>query len=676
MNVSWKWLLEYVRFGGSLDEAVRRMTMAGLNVDSVEPLADGDALLDVEVGSNRPDCLGHLGVARELAAITGAEFVVPSADFQEGAEDVCGLASVEVADAQGCPRYTARVLRNVKVGPSPQWLVRRIEAIGLRPVNNVVDVTNFILYEHGQPLHAFDYDRLSEHRIVVRRARDGELFEAIDHSRHTMTAGDLVIADARRPVAMAGVMGGLDTEVTERTVHVLLESAKFDPLSVRTTSRRTQLMSDSSYRFERGVDYDGVDWASRRACRLILETAGGTAARGMIDVRTEPSRPSAIRFGFGLIRRVLGIDVPRGESLRILRALGIEVLGEDGETVEVLPPAFRRDLTRDIDLVEEIARVYGYDKVPYLKHVPTAAPVTTRREEVRHAIESTLTAAGYQEAITITLTDAESASMFSPGDDTAPLATRGTALAAATFVRKSVLPGLLQAKRNNQDAGRGEVAMFEVARAFRDRPGQAMPHEAVHLALLTDDEPEDGCGVLETLASRLGLQGRIERRPTARVAELDAQWQADLVFDGAVIGFCGLLGDGVCKRLKFRHAPWVAEIELEPLVTAAQLTPRYRPVPQLPAIERDLALIVDEGVPWRDMDAAARGAGASQLEDVQYVSLYRGKPIPTGRKCIALRLRFRDQESTLTHEQADAFQERILAAFREKLAAELRAAGQ
>ncbi len=676
MNVSWKWLLEYVRFGGSLDEAVRCMTLAGLNVDSVEPLADGDALLDVEVGSNRPDCLGHLGVARELAAITGSEFVVPSADFQEGAEDVCGLASVEVADTRGCPRYTARVIRNVKVGPSPQWLVRHIEAIGLRPVNNVVDVTNFVLYEHGQPLHAFDYDRMAEHRIVVRRARDGELFEAIDHSRHTLAAGDLVIADARRPVAMAGVMGGLDTEVTERTVHVLLESAKFDPLSVRTTSRRTQLMSDSSYRFERGVDYDGVDWASRRACRLIVETAGGTVARGVIDVHTAPSPPSVIRFRWGLVRRVLGIDVPRDESLRILRALGIEVLGEDGESVAVRPPAFRRDLTRDIDLVEEIARIYGYDKVPYLEHVPTAAPVTMQREEVRRVIESTLTAAGYQEAITITLTDAESASMFSPGDDTAPLATRGTALAAATFVRKSVLPGLLQAKRNNQDAGRGEVAMFEIARAFRDRPGRTMPYEAVHLALLTDDDPEDGCGVLETLASRLGVQGRLERRPTARVAELDSQWQADLVFDGAVIGFCGLLGDAVCKRFKFRHTPWVAEFELEPLVAAAQLTPRYRPVPQLPAIERDLALIVDEGVLWRDMDAVARGAGVEQLEDVQFVSLYRGKPIPAGRKCVALRLRFRDQASTLTHEQADAFQKRILATFCEKLAAELRAAGQ
>lgn len=435
-------------------------------------------------------------------------------------------------------------------------------------------------------------------------------------------------------------------------------------------------MSDASYRFERGVDYDGADWASRRACRLILEVAGGRAACGMIDAHVEPASPPVIRFRYSQVKRVLGIDVPRGESLRILKALGIEILRQGDDDVEVRPPACRRDLTRDVDLVEEIARVYGYDKVPYLKHVPTAAPVTTRREEVRRLIEATLMTAGYQEAITITLTDAEAASMFSPGDDSVPLATRGTAAAAATFIRKSVLPGLLQAKRNNQDVGRGEVSLFEIARAFRDRPGEPMPHEAVHLALLSDDEPEAGSGVLETLAARLGRDGALELRPTNRVRELDGQWQADVVFDGKVIGFCGLLGDAVCKRYKFRHVPWVAEIEVEPLIEAARLTPRYQPVPQLPAIERDLALIVDEGLLWRDLEAAARGAGVSELEDVHYVSLYRGKPIPAGKKCIALRLRFRHQESTLTHEQADAFQERILACLNKKLGAELRAAGQ
>ncbi|NIA21813.1 MAG: phenylalanine--tRNA ligase subunit beta, partial [Anaerolineaceae bacterium] len=275
MNISWKWLLEYVDYGGSLKEAVDLLTMAGQNVDSVEELPDGDALLDVEVTSNRPDCLGHIGLARELAALTDSAFKAPAVDYPEEGREVADLTSVEVLDAQGCPRYTARVICGVKVGPSPAWLAGRLEAIGLRPVNNVVDVTNFVLYEHGQPLHAFDYDRLAESRIVVRRAAPGEMFEAIDHSRHEMTGGDLVIADARRAVAMAGVMGGTDSEVTDRTVNVLLESAMFDPLSVRNTSRRTQLMSDSSFRFERGVDFDGVDWASRRACRLILETAGG-----------------------------------------------------------------------------------------------------------------------------------------------------------------------------------------------------------------------------------------------------------------------------------------------------------------------------------------------------------------------------------------------------------------
>ena len=679
MNISWKWLLEYVDYGGTLKDAVGLLTMAGLNVDSVEELpggdALGDALLDVEVTSNRPDCLGHVGVARELAALTDSVMKIPAVDYDESGKDVAKLTSVEVLDSQGCPRYTARVIRGVKVGPSPEWLVERLEAVGLRAVNNVVDVTNFVLYERGQPLHAFDYDRLSENRIVVRRATAGEMFQAIDHTEHELAAGDLVIADARRAVAMAGVMGGADSEVTEQTVNVLLESAMFDPLSVRNTSRRTQLISDSSYRFERGVDFDGVDWASRRACQLILETAGGQAAKGAVDVRVEPPEPQALRLRYAQVPRVLGIDVPQEEVVRILKALGLEILSQEADHVEVRPPALRRDLTREIDLIEEIARIYGYDKVPYLASIPTVSLAANRREEVTRMVTETLIGAGHHEAVTVTLTDAQTAAAFSPGDDTPPLSTRDTAASAATFIRKSILPGLFQSKRNNQDIGRGEVAFFEIARAFRDVPGQAMPHEATHLALCTDAGPEIGAGVVQALAERLGLRGRLRLEPTGRVAELDPEWQADIVLDRQVIGFCGLLGEGPANRYKFRHVPWVAELQMDPLVEAANLRPRFSTLPQFPAIDRDLALIVDEGVLWKDLHSCVREAGIAELEDVDYVSLYRGKQIPAGKKCLAIRLRFRKADGTLTHGQADEFQDRILAATRQKLAAELRGDG-
>jgi phenylalanyl-tRNA synthetase beta chain len=672
MNISWKWLLQYVKFSGSRDEAVRRLTMAGLNVDSVEELPGGDARLIVEVTSNRPDCLGHLGVARELAALTGSEFVMPEITFTEDAKSVAELARVEVVDSVGCPRYTARVITGLKVGPSPAWLVERLAAVGLRSVNNVVDVTNFVLYEHGQPLHAFDFARLAEHRIIVRRAAQGEPFTAIDHSRHELRPRDLLIADARGPIALAGIMGGADSEVTEATTDLLLESAMFDQLTVRTTARATLLMSDSSYRFERGVDYDGVEWASRRAARLIQEVAGGRIACGLIDVsQPKPAAPT-VQFRFNQIARVLGVDVPRPETLRILRAIGVTVISETADTAVVSPPAFRRDLSREIDLIEEIARLWGYEKVPYLAAIPTAAPQANRRETVTRTVQNVLTAAGYQESITITLTDAESAALFSPGDASAPLSTRVTALAAPAFVRKSVLSGLLAVKRANQDAGRQEISFFEIARSFRDAGADCPPLEAVRLALLTDNESEAAKGLLEELSARLGLGAALALAPTARVTELDADWQADILLNGKVIGFCGLLGALLSEKYKFRHKPWLAEFDLDPLIAAAVLTPRFQPLPQFPAIERDLALVLDEPVLWQSIVECILAAGVAELEDVSFVSLYRGNQIPAGKKCIALRLRFRNPKATLTHDEADAFQKRILAALQSNLAAVLR----
>jgi phenylalanyl-tRNA synthetase beta chain len=673
MNVSWNWLLQYVDYTGDREEAIRLMTMSGLNVDAVELLPGGDFLLDVEVTSNRPDCLGHLGIARELAALTDSKLLVPETDYNEGDEKVADLASVEVADPVGCSRYTARVIRGVKVGPSPAWLCERLEAVGLRPVNNVVDVTNYVLYEHGQPLHAFNCAILKENRIVVRRAQRGEAFVAIDHSQHRLEAADLVIADAERVVAMAGVMGGADSEVDEQTVDVLLESAVFDPLSVRTTSRARALLSDSSYRFERGVDFDGADWASRRACRLIQQIAGGTVARGVVDVNVPPPEPPTLTLRMDRIARVLGITVPTDEVLRILKALGMVITKQSDATIEVTPPRFRRDLSREADLIEEVARIHGFDKVPYLAYIPSGTPPRVRQEEVIRRVQDVLVAAGYHEAITPSLTDAQTAALLSPGDDTAPLGTRDTLAAGATFIRKSVLSGLLEVKRTNQAAGQGHVAMFEMARSFCDSGSDTPPSESRRLALLSDDDETMGRGTLEAIAEGLNFDGQLTFAPTTRVAELNPDGQADVLLDGAVIGFCGLLGETLARSYKFRHVPWVAEVDVDPLVEAASLVPQHAPVPQLPTIERDLALVVDETVLWRDMEACLRSAEIEELEQVSYVSLFRGKQIPEGKKCVAVRLTFRGSDTTLTHEQADVFQEAILARVQGQLGAELRA---
>ena len=673
MNVSWNWLLQYVDYTGDREEAIRLLTLSGLNVDAVEPLPGGDFLLDIEVTSNRPDCLGHLGIARELAALTGSALLVPETDYDENDENVADLAAVEVADPVGCPRYTARVIRGVKVGPSPAWLCERLEAVGLRPVNNVVDVTNYVLYEHGQPLHAFDRTLLKENRIVVRRAGRGEAFVAIDHSQHRLEKTDLVIADAERAVAMAGVMGGTDSEVNERTVDVLLESAVFDPLSIRTTSRARALLSDSSYRFERGVDFDGVDWASRRACRLIQQTAGGSVARGVIDVNVPPPEAPTLTLRMDRITRVLGIAVPTDEVLRILTALGMTITKQGDATIDLVPPRFRRDLSREADLIEEVARIHGFDKVPYLVHIPSGPPPRGRQEEVVRKVQDALVAAGYHEAITLSLTDAQAAALLSPGDDVPPLGTRDTLAAGATFLRKSVLAGLLDVKRTNQAAGQGHVAVFEMARSFRDSESDAPPSESRRLALLSDGDEAAGRGTLEAIAEELKFDGQLTFAPTTRVAELNPDGQADVLLGGKVIGFCGPLGETLARAYKFRHVPWVAEVEVDPLVETASLVPQHAPVPQLPTIERDLALVVDETVLWRDLAASLRSAAVEELEQVSYVSLFRGKQIPEGKKCVAVRLTFRGRDATLTHEQADAFQEAILARVQSQLGAELRA---
>ncbi len=674
MNVLWKWLLEYVRYDGPRDMAIQRMTMAGLNVDDVQELTQGDALLDVEVTSNRPDCLGYMGIARELAALTDSEFVTPDAAIDQAAGQQ-SPATVEVTDASGCPRYTARLIRGVRIGPSPAWLAARLEAIGLRSVNNVVDVTNYVMYECGQPLHAFDYNLLDEGRIIVRRASEGEAFEAIDHSQHKLKSNDLVIADASGPVALAGIMGGVRSEVSEQTVDVLLEAAIFDPLSVRTTSRRVQLMSDSSYRFERRVDYDGVAWASQRACSLIQQVAGGQVVGELVDVAEPQSQVESISFRFGQLPRVLGIEVPEDEVLRILSALGCQVQMHDAGFITVVPPTFRRDLSREIDLLEEVARIYGYDKIPYLSTIPSTAPVANQQETITRLIQDTMVAAGYHEALSHTLVDAESAAMFGAGRASAPLVTRLT-LQGVAYIRKSVLSGLLQAKRVNQDIGHGKVDFFEIARAFRDNDRNEgdsdLPHEEMHLALVTDEEPLLGKGTLELLLERLGLAERLTLKTTERVEELDPQWQADVLLDGQVIGFCGLLNKATAEKFKFRRSPWVAEIDILPLIDKAQLSRRFEDLPQYPAMERDLALVVDEAVSWDQVAECVQSAGLDQLEAVEFLSLYRGEQIPPERKCLALRMRFRSADRTLTHEEADRFQQQVLQCAGGKLGATLR----
>ena len=461
MKISLNWLTDYVDVSIPVAELSERLKQIGLQVEE-QIDTDTDIVLDLEITSNRGDCLGHLGVAREVAAVLGLEFKPPQIGELPTAGKARNLTAVEVLDPDLCPRYTARVIRGVKVGPSPAWMVERLEAVGLRSINNIVDVTNYVLMEYSQPLHCFDYDKLAENRIVVRRAAGGEQMVSIDETKCELDDSMLVIADAARPVAIAGVMGGLDTEVAEATTNVLIESAQFDPLSIRRTSRKLQLMSESNYRFERGVDPVGVDAASLRACQLILELAGGQLAEGIVDVWAEPFQPRRVALRPERCCAVLGMDVSAERQAEILDHLGLAPEAEDGRIVCTIP-SYRADLTREIDLIEEVARVEGFDKIPVADRIAHAVSAETLQTRVRRMAGEALTACGFDEAVTFTFVDRAEAELLGAERIVAvdPLTRRTN-----NVLRPTLLPNLLRACKTNQDVGNAEVSLFEIAACF------------------------------------------------------------------------------------------------------------------------------------------------------------------------------------------------------------------
>ena len=672
MNISYNWLREYVPTDLSPQEVAERLTRIGLAVDSIEPLPGGDARLVVEVTANRPDCLGHIGIARELAAALNAQLRLPDAAYAESATSCEKKVRVAIEAPDLCPHYTARLIEGVTIGPSPDWLRQRLEAVGIRPVSNIVDVTNYVMMETGQPLHAFDFARLAEGRIVVRRARAGERFVAIDHSEHALSPERLVIADAHRPIALAGVMGGAETEISDSSRDVLLEAAVFDPLNIRATSRTLGLASESSFRFERGVDACGTDWASRRACQLIQKVAGGKVARGVVAAGRPLPEPRELVLRIPRIETVLGLAIPADLAAEYLRRLDLEVLEATAERIRVRVPSRRPDLQREIDLVEEVARHHGYEKISESREIPVAYAGPAPAERVRQAAGEVLSAAGYFEAVTFSFTSADRAVRFRRRDvEAEPLALRGAGLA----LRQSVLPGLLDSLRVNQNAGEPAARLFEIARRFIPAAGGDLPHEDALLALASGSgapEFENVKGVLETLFGRLRFADRVRFVPTDRYPDLAVDQAAEILLDDEPIGMVGSTTKESASAFELDFSPTVAEIQFGRLIEAARLEPAYRPLPQFPAIARDLAIVVDEAVRWADVEKAVGSAGVAEVESLQALDVYRGKQVPAGKKSIALRLVLRRASGTLTHDDAAAMQARILDALQSRLGAVLR----
>ncbi len=688
MLVSFNWLKDYVPIDVPAEELTRRLMLAGLNHEESKRVGD-DLAIDLEVTSNRPDCLGHIGIAREAAVLLGRPLNAPVPLLGEGhgsrgethsssrpspssATPVTELARVTLESPNLCPRYTARVVRGVKIGPSPQWLVSRLTTIGIVAINNVVDITNYVLMECGQPLHAFDLAKLDGRVIIVRAARPGEPFEAINHKTYELEAGMCVIADRRRAVALGGVMGGADTEVSPVTSELLIESAEFAPVSIRATARRLNLHSDSSYRFERGVDPEGVDWASRRACELILDLAGGELAAGVIDEGRRLAAREPIVLRLSQLKRILGIQLDASEVRRILTALGNREVRADSERVEVIPPSWRRDVSREIDLVEEVARIHGYDEIPEDVGVPMSSSARGRMDRVLALVRQVLIAAGVDEAMTLSVVEPPVSAAFSPWTDAEPLRLSTPILRRADLLRRSLIPSLLVARRTNETLANPPVELFETARVYLPR-GAELPNEELMLGITSGRDFLAVKGMIEGILELL--------KPAAQVEVVDYQHEllaagraCELRLDGERFGYLGELSTEGLKQFELRGPSTVAEVRVAVLDRVAELVPQAVELSSLPAVERDINLVVAESVRWSEIARTIQFAAGGDMERLIYRDTYRDpERLGAGKKSFLFTLILRRRETTLTNAEADAIRDSVVSACASAHGAQLRA---
>jgi phenylalanyl-tRNA synthetase beta chain len=676
MKISYNWLKDYCGHELPASELAARLGEIGLCVETFEAVGD-DWMLDVEVTTNRPDCLSHVGIAREVAALTGLRVRHPEcAARAEPALKFEDLASVSVRCPDLCPHYTARVIKGVRVGPSPDWLQKRLITCGLRPINNVVDVTNYVLLEMGQPLHAFDLNLLAGRTIIVRRAAPGETMTTIDGVERALPPDACVIADAKRAVAVAGVMGGIDTEIRDSTTDVLIESARFDPVSIRRVSRALVLSTDSSYRFERGVDPEGVDRASERACRLILELAGGRLASGAANLRADSTELRAVSMRFKRLALVLGISVSPDEVRRIFEGQELEILKLNRNSVTVRVPSWRADLEREIDLIEEVARIHGYDKIAETTRMPVAPAAAGRRERCERIVRNVMVAAGFNEVMNYSLVTNSPHQLMQPWHNGQPIALRNPVSQDRTHLRLTTMPSLLAVKQFNAAHGTARIDVFEIGKIYLPQDSEdGRPREQVCLGALTDRK--DGFyllkGALANVLESLHIEEEIEEVPEAPAAigPFD-QERLLLKLDGETLGCIGVLSAGVAAAYDLGNRPALMEVNLDLLLKLFKIHPTIQATPRFPEVRRDVAVVVDETVRWREMERCIRENAPEHMQSVEFFDVYRGQQVAAGKKSIAFSLTFRAPDRTLTGAEADAGRDKVVAALKAKFAAETR----
>ena len=672
MKILLSWLNDYIETGFTSEEIADALSDLGFPCESIEHLDNDDAVIDVEVTSNRGDCLGYIGVARELSTVTNAKLKMPEVNLDESSKTASEFITVEINQPDLCNRYTVRIIEGVKVASSPDWLKNRLEAVGIRSVNNVVDATNYVMLETGQPPHAFDFEKINNNKIIVRKAEAGDKLTSIDESQCKLELDMLVIADAKCPVAIAGVMGGAETEVSEATTTILLEDAHFQPLSVRTTSRKLCIASDASFRFERTVDVEMIDFASKRTAQLIMQVAGGKAARGVVDIYPKKPEQKRVALRISRLNKLLGIEIAPSDAVKILSDLGFAPQLKD-DLINCVVPSWRSDVYREVDLIEEVARVYGYSNVPSKSKIEIEVVAVNAHQKLVESIGKYLASGGFYETVNVSFVDKTTAELFTKNDVDGHLCVKDVSRKSANLLRQTLISSLLGVFKTNINAGNQPCRIFEIADTFiksvAAKSGSKFI-EKTQLALVCDSDFRFLSGVVEGLIKDVAGDVEIIFRP---VDLIWAQAGAEILINGDVIGTAGVVNETVIDKFDLKTTkPCAAELDFAKLMSLQCGAAKIKSIPRFPAIERDLSIIVDEEICWADIALAANQAASSQLEDIGFIGIYRGKGIEASKKSVTLSLRFRDEDGTLTHEVVDGFESAIVDSLAKSVAATIR----
>jgi len=680
MNISYDWLNEYLDLNVPSRELAQYFNQIGLMVESVREI-DGDTVYEIETYANRPDTLGHLGVARELAALLGLPLKSPSWPLVELDQSTSDLVDIQVLDSQLCPRYCGLVVKGVQVGPSPDWLKRRIEAVGLRPINNVVDISNYVCFSLGQPLHTFDFCQLKEARIIVRRARKGETLRTLDGQLVELTSDMLVIADEGKPVALAGIIGGEESGINEKTTDVFIESANFDPVSIRLTAKKLGLTTDASYRFERGVDINAAPLGAKMAASLLSQF-GGKASRGLLDVYPNPRRTRSVPLRLKRVSELLGIEIPKEFVVRTLTALGLK-LNEQKPGVWVTEiPSFRVDLEREADLIEEIARFFGYDRIP--TEVTPARSFelpASERQDCLWLLKEILFHYGFDEVINFSFGDREKEKIWQTGLE--PIKLQNPISSRASILRTSLLPGLVENTVWNYNREANGVHIFETGKIyFWEEDGKQ--REEWHLALLTSGQREAKTwnqparetdyfflkGAIEDLFSYLGYE-----TPSFEPEDhsfFQTGQAVRISIKKEPVGYLGLLKPEIRLAYGLDKLAYGGELNLEVLFDRQPRAFSFTPVPRFPGVVRDLSFLVDSRINFQDIYSQLKKLNVPYLERFEIYDRFEGDSLSAGQVSYSVRFFFRHESRTLQAEEVDRAMLDIISQLKSGLKIQLR----